>query len=65
VVLCKKQLLSGAVFLGMQTPVCTGGKSGPASGLILTGNSFRGIGLNDCVAAANRAWEAVNHLLKR
>lgn len=26
-------------------------------GLILTGNSYRGIGLNDCVAAANRAAE--------
>jgi oxygen-dependent protoporphyrinogen oxidase len=25
------------------------------SGLILTGNSYRGIGLNDCVAAAQRA----------
>jgi oxygen-dependent protoporphyrinogen oxidase len=24
-------------------------------GLILTGNSYRGIGLNDCVAAAHRA----------
>jgi oxygen-dependent protoporphyrinogen oxidase len=24
-------------------------------GLILTGNSYRGIGLNDCVAAAQRA----------
>jgi oxygen-dependent protoporphyrinogen oxidase len=27
-------------------------------GLILTGNSYRGIGLNDCVAAAHRAAEA-------
>jgi oxygen-dependent protoporphyrinogen oxidase len=27
-------------------------------GLILTGNSYRGIGLNDCVAAASRAAEA-------
>ena len=27
----------------------------PHSGLILTGNSYRGIGLNDCVAAAERA----------
>ncbi|MBT1070662.1 protoporphyrinogen oxidase [Pelotalea chapellei] len=27
----------------------------PHSGLILTGNSYRGIGLNDCVAAAQRA----------
>lgn len=35
-------------------------------GLFLTGNSYRGIGLNDCVAAANRtANEAVKHLLKR
>jgi len=24
-------------------------------GLVLTGNSYRGIGLNDCVAAAQRA----------
>ena len=32
-------------------------------GLILTGNSYRGIGLNDCVAAAERAAEeAVNGL---
>lgn len=35
-------------------------------GLFLTGNSYRGIGLNDCVAAANRtAEEAINHLLTR
>jgi len=34
-------------------------------GLILTGNSYRGIGLNDCVAAAHRAVdEAVAHLTK-
>ena len=32
-------------------------------GLILTGNSYRGIGLNDCVAAAHRAVEeAFKHL---
>jgi oxygen-dependent protoporphyrinogen oxidase len=32
-------------------------------GLFLTGNSYRGIGLNDCVAAANRtAEEALQHL---
>ena len=32
-------------------------------GLILTGNSYRGIGLNDCVAAAHRAVdEALTHL---
>ncbi len=32
-------------------------------GLILTGNSYRGIGLNDCVAAAERAAdEALSHL---
>jgi oxygen-dependent protoporphyrinogen oxidase len=35
-------------------------------GLFLTGNSYRGIGLNDCVAAANRtAEEAIDHLLTR
>jgi len=35
-------------------------------GLILTGNSYRGIGLNDCVAAAHRAAEeAVSHLQSR
>ena len=35
-------------------------------GLFLTGNSYRGIGLNDCVAAANRtADEAVAYLLSR
>ena len=35
-------------------------------GLILTGNSYRGIGLNDCVASANRAAEeAVGYLLSR
>ncbi|AJE04747.1 protoporphyrinogen oxidase [Geobacter pickeringii] len=35
-------------------------------GLFLTGNSYRGIGLNDCVAAANRtAAEAVAHLTTR
>jgi oxygen-dependent protoporphyrinogen oxidase len=27
----------------------------PYPGLILTGNSYRGIGLNDCAAAAERA----------
>jgi oxygen-dependent protoporphyrinogen oxidase len=32
-------------------------------GLVLTGNSYRGIGLNDCVAAAHRAAEeALAHL---
>ncbi|KAF0217000.1 MAG: oxygen-dependent protoporphyrinogen [Geobacteraceae bacterium] len=40
------------------------GKGHP--GLFLTGNSYRGIGLNDCVAAANRtAEEAVAHLKAR
>ena len=35
-------------------------------GLILTGNSYRGIGLNDCVAAAHRAVdEAMGQLTKR
>jgi oxygen-dependent protoporphyrinogen oxidase len=35
-------------------------------GLILTGNSYRGIGLNDCVAAANRAAEeGVAYLMGR
>ncbi len=35
-------------------------------GLFLTGNSYRGIGLNDCVAAALKtANEAVDHLLQR
>ncbi len=35
-------------------------------GLFLTGNSYRGIGLNDCVAAALKtADEAVDHLLSR
>ena len=34
-------------------------------GLILTGNSYRGIGLNDCVAAAQRASdEALAHMKK-
>jgi oxygen-dependent protoporphyrinogen oxidase len=34
-------------------------------GLFLTGNSYRGIGLNDCVAAANRSADAaVRHLLR-
>jgi oxygen-dependent protoporphyrinogen oxidase len=32
-------------------------------GLVLTGNSYRGIGLNDCVAAAHRgAEEALDYL---
>jgi oxygen-dependent protoporphyrinogen oxidase len=36
------------------------------SGLFLTGNSYRGIGLNDCVAAAHRtAAEAVTYLKTR
>lgn len=35
-------------------------------GLVLTGNSYRGIGLNDCVAAANRAAdEGVRYLKER
>ncbi len=35
-------------------------------GLVLTGNSYRGIGLNDCVAAANRAAEeGVAYLMGR
>jgi len=35
-------------------------------GLILTGNSYRGIGLNDCVAAANRAAEeGIRYLRER
>jgi protoporphyrinogen/coproporphyrinogen III oxidase len=35
-------------------------------GLILAGNSYRGIGLNDCVAVANNAAEAaIDNLLKR
>jgi oxygen-dependent protoporphyrinogen oxidase len=35
-------------------------------GLLLTGNSFRGIGLNDCVAAAHRAAdEGIAHLQTR
>lgn len=35
-------------------------------GLILTGNSYRGIGLNDCVAAAQKASdEAIGHLKTR
>ena len=35
-------------------------------GLVLTGNSYRGIGLNDCVAAAHRAAEeALAHLARR
>jgi oxygen-dependent protoporphyrinogen oxidase len=34
-------------------------------GLVLTGNSYRGIGLNDCVAAANKgAEEALVQLQK-
>jgi oxygen-dependent protoporphyrinogen oxidase len=37
---------------------------GKQPGLVLTGNSYRGIGLNDCVAAAHRgAGEALEHLL--
>jgi len=36
---------------------------GRQPGLVLTGNSYRGIGLNDCVAAAHRgAEEALAHL---
>jgi len=35
-------------------------------GLILTGNSYRGIGLNDCVAAASKAAEmGLNYLMGR
>jgi oxygen-dependent protoporphyrinogen oxidase len=35
-------------------------------GLFLTGNSYRGIGLNDCVAAAHRAvTETMAHLARR
>jgi oxygen-dependent protoporphyrinogen oxidase len=35
-------------------------------GLVLTGNSYRGIGLNDCVAAAHRATiETLGYLQKR
>jgi oxygen-dependent protoporphyrinogen oxidase len=34
------------------------------AGLILTGNSYRGIGLNDCVAAAQRASDEAMVLLK-
>ncbi|CAG0933810.1 protoporphyrinogen/coproporphyrinogen III oxidase [Rhodocyclaceae bacterium] len=38
----------------------------PHPGLFLTGNSYRGIGLNDCAAAANRtADEVVAHLKAR
>jgi oxygen-dependent protoporphyrinogen oxidase len=33
------------------------GMVGRHSGLVLTGNSYRGIGLNDCVAAAHRGAE--------
>jgi oxygen-dependent protoporphyrinogen oxidase len=33
-------------------------------GLILTGNSYRGIGLNDCVAAAQRASDEALALLR-
>jgi oxygen-dependent protoporphyrinogen oxidase len=41
-------------------------KSTQHPGLFLTGNSYRGIGLNDCVAAALRAAEGVfDHLAKR
>jgi oxygen-dependent protoporphyrinogen oxidase len=40
------------------------GKGHP--GIYLTGNSYRGIGLNDCVAAANRtADEVVGYLQNR
>ncbi|HET6421093.1 MAG TPA: protoporphyrinogen oxidase [Geobacteraceae bacterium] len=35
-------------------------------GVFLTGNSYRGVGLNDCVAAALKAADgAINHLLQR
>jgi oxygen-dependent protoporphyrinogen oxidase len=34
-------------------------------GLILTGNSYRGIGLNDCVAAAHRAVGEAMEFLER
>jgi oxygen-dependent protoporphyrinogen oxidase len=34
-------------------------------GLFLTGNSYRGIGLNDCVAAADQAANAAVHYLRR
>ena len=41
------------------------GLLGKHPGLVLTGNSYRGIGLNDCVAAAHRgAEEALIHLQK-
>jgi oxygen-dependent protoporphyrinogen oxidase len=41
-------------------------KSKAHPGLVLTGNSYRGIGLNDCVAAAQRASdEAIDHLKTR
>jgi oxygen-dependent protoporphyrinogen oxidase len=41
-------------------------KSKAHPGLVLTGNSYRGIGLNDCVAAAQKASdEAINHLKTR
>lgn len=37
---------------------------GALPGLILTGNSYRGIGLNDCVAAAQRAVDQVMGLVR-
>ncbi|NVN89241.1 MAG: protoporphyrinogen oxidase [Desulfuromonadales bacterium] len=37
---------------------------GGLPGLILTGNSYRGIGLNDCVAAAQRAADQVMELVR-
>jgi len=41
-------------------------RQGSSPGLILTGNSYRGVGLNDCVAAAVRAAEqGVGYLVNR
>jgi len=41
-----------------------GERLGALPGLILTGNSYRGIGLNDCVAAAERAADEALELVR-
>ena len=37
----------------------------PYNGLIITGNAFFGVGLNDCVNAANQAGEQVVSCLEK
>jgi len=42
-----------------------GGMLASHPGLLLTGNSYRGIGLNDCVASAHRSAEEALQLLRQ